>query len=199
MEKIESSKKIKNEIYKVFVFLPDSIIEYILEYVCLAVDLKGYRCEELKYFGSNKNKRDEIIKDIQKLNIQVKCYPKRLTFKLNKIEQKLHLINNIYMLIRKSDNEYHNIILTPGYLCENYNKDIVIDNKISLLIEEKLHIKEITELYLIFKKLNNKKLGKIKVMNILINKKSMRLNEINNLKLTEQELKELNINENDLC
>ena len=35
-------------------------------------------------------------------------------------------------------------------------------------------------------------------MNILINKKSMRLNEINNLKLTEQELKELNINENDL-
>ena len=102
------------------------------------------------------------------------------------------------MLIRKSDNEYHNIILTPGYLCENYNKDIVFDNKNSLLIEEKLHIKEITELYLIFKKLNNKKLGKIKIMNILLNKKSMRLNEINNLKLTEQELKELNINENNL-
>ena len=32
MEKIESSKKIKNAIYKVFTFLPDSIIEYILEY-----------------------------------------------------------------------------------------------------------------------------------------------------------------------
>ena len=153
--------------------------------------MKGYRCEELNILV-------QIIKDIQKLNIRIQSYPKRLFLKLNKIEIKLHLINDIYMLIRKSEDEYLNIILTPGYLSENYNKDIKINNKISLLIKEKLHIKEITELYLIFKKLDNKILGKIKLMNILINKKSIRLNEIDNLKLTIKELKELNINEYDL-
>ena len=216
MNNLSTSILFKQEINNVLQ-LPELVIEKILNYLCLAIDLEGYTNNELQYYIDdidkfkllcNKSiynaKRKDLIKYIQHYNVPIMLYP--FQRKLDKLEidkligKKLHLINDIFMLIRKSDNNFHNILICPGHLETSDDMEIILPHRY-LISRKEFYINDLVNLYLVSSE--NIVLTKIKINELIMKNNFDSLyyiynQNVNKLKLSKEELNTLDINENNL-
>ena len=58
-------------------------------------------------------------------------------------------MNDIFMLIRKSENNFHNILICPGHLEQSENVEVILPHRY-LISRKRYYINYLISLYLVF-------------------------------------------------